>query len=73
MNKIKKYHNVGTVPRSNIKIVERGRMDTTNTPIHDVYTIDTTNTPIHDVYTIDTTNTPIHARPSFWLCTDTSL
>ena len=30
-----KYHTVGTVPTSNIQIVERGKMDTTNTQIHD--------------------------------------
>jgi hypothetical protein len=30
-----KYHTVGTVPTSNIQIVERGKIDTTNTQIHD--------------------------------------
>jgi hypothetical protein len=29
------YHTVGTVPKSNIKIVERGKIDTLNTLIHD--------------------------------------
>ena len=32
----KKYHTVGTFPRSNRKIVERGRIDTPNTHIHDL-------------------------------------
>jgi hypothetical protein len=26
-----KYHTVGTIPKSNIKIVERGKIDTINT------------------------------------------
>jgi hypothetical protein len=30
-----KYHNVGTLPKSNIIITERGKMDTPNTQIHD--------------------------------------
>jgi len=32
-NKIKnkEYHTVGTIPKSNIKIVERGKIDTLNT------------------------------------------
>ena len=29
-----KYHTVGTIPKSNIKIVERGKIDTFNTQIH---------------------------------------
>jgi hypothetical protein len=33
--KNKKFHIVGTVPKSNIKIVERDKMDTPNTQIHD--------------------------------------
>jgi hypothetical protein len=35
-NKIKnkKYHTVGTVPKSNKKIVERGKIDTFSTQIH---------------------------------------
>ena len=33
--KIKKYHNVGTIPKSNISVVKRGRVDTPNTQIHD--------------------------------------
>jgi len=33
--KNKKYHTVGTILRSNIKIVERGKIDTPNTQIHD--------------------------------------
>ena len=31
----KKYHTVGTVPKSNIKIIERGKIDTPNTLMHD--------------------------------------
>jgi len=30
-----KYYNVGTAPKSNLKIVERGEMDTLSTHIHD--------------------------------------
>ena len=33
--KKKKYHTVGTISKSNIKIVERGKIYTTNTQIHD--------------------------------------
>jgi len=33
--KNKEYHSVGTVPKSNRDIVERGKLDTTNTYIHD--------------------------------------
>ena len=33
--KNKKYHTVGTIPKSNIKIIERGKIDTTNIQIHD--------------------------------------
>ena len=33
-NKI--YHTVGTVPKSNRKIVERGKIDTSNVEIHDI-------------------------------------
>ena len=33
--KTKKYHNVGTAPRTNPKIVERGKIDTLNTQIQD--------------------------------------
>ena len=32
---MKKKHTVRTIPKSNIKIVERGKMATANTPIHD--------------------------------------
>ena len=37
MNKMKnkKYHTVETIPKLNIKIVERGKIDTPNTQIHD--------------------------------------
>jgi hypothetical protein len=35
--KAKKYHSVGTIQKSNIKIVERCKIDTTNTLIHDVH------------------------------------
>jgi len=31
----KKYHTVRTIPKSNIKIVERSKLDTPNTQIHD--------------------------------------
>ena len=35
-NKMRKlYHIIGTVPKSNKKIIERGKIDTTNTQIHD--------------------------------------
>jgi hypothetical protein len=34
--KIKKYHTVGTMTISNIKIVERGKFDTLSTHIHDL-------------------------------------
>ena len=34
--KNKKYHTVGTVPKSNRKIVERGNIDIHNTEIHDL-------------------------------------
>jgi hypothetical protein len=33
--KNKKYHTVGPIPKSNIKIVERGKIDSPNTQIHD--------------------------------------
>ena len=33
--KNKTYHNVGTIPKYNITIVERGKIDTPNTQIHD--------------------------------------
>jgi hypothetical protein len=33
--KQEKYHTVGTISKSNIKIVERGKIDITNTQIHD--------------------------------------
>jgi hypothetical protein len=38
MKKMKnnKYHTVGTVPKSNRKIVERDKIDTSNTQIHDL-------------------------------------
>jgi len=31
----KKYHNVGTIRKSNRKFVERGEIDTSNTRLHD--------------------------------------
>ena len=34
-NEIHVYHTVGTIPKSNIKIVERGNIDTPNTQIND--------------------------------------
>jgi len=33
--KNKKYHTERIIPKSNIKIVERGKIDTPNTHIHD--------------------------------------
>jgi hypothetical protein len=33
--KNKKYHIVGAVPKSNIKISARGKIDTPNTQVHD--------------------------------------
>ena len=33
--KYKKYHTAGTIPKSNIKIAERGKIDTPNTKIHE--------------------------------------
>ena len=33
--KNKKYHTVGTIPKLNINIVERGKVDDPNTKIHD--------------------------------------
>ena len=33
--KNKKYHTVGTISKSTIKIIERGKMDTPKTQIHD--------------------------------------
>ena len=34
--KAKKYHTVGTIPKFNRKIVERGQIDNPNTQIHDL-------------------------------------
>jgi hypothetical protein len=34
--KKKKYHTVGKIPKSNFKIVERGKIDTPNLQIHDL-------------------------------------
>ena len=36
--KNKKYHTVGTIPKSNIKIVERDRIDSFNKQIHTLNT-----------------------------------
>jgi hypothetical protein len=33
--KTKKYHTVGTIPKSNLKKVEGDKIDTPNTQIHD--------------------------------------
>jgi hypothetical protein len=33
--KTKKYHNVGTIPKSNMKIVEKGTIETPYTQVHD--------------------------------------
>jgi putative N-acetylmannosamine-6-phosphate epimerase len=35
MENSKKYHTVGTLTKSNIKVVEEGKIDTPNTQIHD--------------------------------------
>ena len=35
LNKQTKKHSVGKIPKSNIKIVEKGKIDTPNTHIHD--------------------------------------
>jgi hypothetical protein len=35
MKKKKKYHAVGTIPKSNMIIVERDKIDTSNTQIND--------------------------------------
>jgi hypothetical protein len=32
----KKYHTVGTIPKSYIKIIEIGKIDTPNTQIHEI-------------------------------------
>ena len=34
--KEKKYHTIGTVPKYNRKNVEMGKVDTSNTQIHDI-------------------------------------
>ena len=36
--KNKTYHTVGTFLKSNIKIVERGKIDSPNPQIHDLFT-----------------------------------
>ena len=33
--KNEEYHTVGTIPKSNIKIIERGKIDTHDKQIHD--------------------------------------
>jgi len=33
--KNRKYHTVVAIPKSNIKIIERGKINNPNTPIHD--------------------------------------
>jgi hypothetical protein len=50
LSKNKTYHNIRTAPKSNRKIVERGKIDTSNTQIHDfsLSWLDTCNTQIHD-------------------------
>jgi len=50
-----KYSTVGTIPQSNIKILERGKIDISNTQIHDVtHKYMTSNTQIHDLYHTNT-------------------
>ena len=34
--KNKQYHTPGTIPKENIKIIERGQIDSTNTQMHDL-------------------------------------
>jgi hypothetical protein len=63
----KKYHTVGTIPKSNIKIVERGNIDTSNT----VGTIPKSNIKIVERGNIDTSNTKIYDQSLSWLCTGT--
>ena len=71
--KTKKYHTVRTVLKYNIKIVERGKIDTINTQIHDrsLSWLDTPNTQIHDrsLSWLDTPNIQIHDRSLSWLDT----
>jgi hypothetical protein len=33
LNETKKYHTVGTIPKSNITIIERSKMDTNTWPL----------------------------------------
>jgi hypothetical protein len=78
-NKIesKKCHTDGTIPKSNIKIIERGKIDTPNTQIHDrsLSWLGTPNTQIHDrsLSWLGTPNTQIHDRSLSWLVTGTSI
>jgi hypothetical protein len=44
--KNKKYHTVGKLPKSNIKIIERGKMDFSNTQIQDHSILPVLNTAI---------------------------
>ena len=65
-NENKNYHNVATVPQSDIKIVERDKIDTLYTNIHDrsLSWHGTLNTHIHDrsLSSHGTLNTHIHDR-----------
>jgi hypothetical protein len=44
--KNKKYHTVGTISKSNINIIERGKMDFSNTQTHDHSILSVWNTAI---------------------------
>jgi hypothetical protein len=59
-----KYNTVGKFLKLNIKIVERGKIDTSNTQIHErsLSWLDTSNTQIHErsLSWLDTSNTQIH-------------
>ena len=71
LSKNKTYHTVRTAPKSNRKIVERGKIDTSNTQIHDLSLswLDTSNTQKHDLSLswLDTSNTQIHDLSLSWL------
>ena len=64
--KYKKYH-----WRNSSKIIERDKIDTSNTQIHDLSLswLDTSNTQIHDLSLswLDTSNTQIHDLSLSWL------
>ena len=63
MKKTKNHHNVGIVLKSSWKIIDKDKIDTPNTHIHDldtlthIYDLDTPSTHIYD---LDTPSTHIH-------------